>query len=96
MSWDEICACKCRLDASVCNDRQRWNNDKCRCECTELSDKGKGDNCFIWNPIMCECECDKSCDIGEYLDYVNCDVRKRLIDKLFEECSEDIDGNEMA
>ena len=23
--------CECRLDASVCNDKQCWNNDKCRC-----------------------------------------------------------------
>ena len=40
-------------------------------------------------------ECDKSCDIGEYLDYKNCNCRKKVIDKLVEECSEDIDGNEM-
>ena len=33
MSWHETCACKCRLDASVCNNRQRSNNDKCRYEC---------------------------------------------------------------
>ena len=25
--------CKCRSDASVCNNKQRWNEDKCRCEC---------------------------------------------------------------
>ena len=36
----EKCKCKCRLDASVCNNEQRWNNDKCRCECKELIDKG--------------------------------------------------------
>ena len=23
---------KCRLDASVFNNKQRWNNDECRCE----------------------------------------------------------------
>ena len=50
---------------------------------------------FIWNPSNCECECDRSCDIGEYLDYENCKCRKKIIDKLVEECSEDIDGNEM-
>ena len=31
----------------------------------------------------------------EYLDYANCKHSKRLIDKLVEECSEDINGNEM-
>ena len=32
ISWYEKCKCKCRLDASVCNNKQRWNSDKCRCE----------------------------------------------------------------
>ena len=45
---------------------------------------------FIWNPSNCECECDKSCDIGEYLDYSNCKCRKRMIDKLVEEGTENI------
>ena len=43
----------------------------------------------------CGCECDKLCDIGEYLDYKYCKCRKRLVDKLVKECSENIDGNEM-
>ena len=69
--------------------------DKCRCECKELIDKGICDDGFIWNPSNCECECDKSCDVGPYLDYENCKCRKRLIDKPVEECSENIDGNEL-
>ena len=28
MSWHKTCACKCRLDASVCNNKERCNNDK--------------------------------------------------------------------
>ena len=40
IKWHETCKCKCRLDASVCNNKRRWNNDKCRCECKELIDKG--------------------------------------------------------
>ena len=43
---------------------------------------------FIWNPSNCECECDKLCDLGEYLDYENCKCRKKLNDKLVEECTE--------
>ena len=54
-----------------------------------MCDKG-----FIWNPSNYDCECDKSCDIGEYLDYKNCKRRKRIIDKLLEECSENIYENE--
>ena len=53
------------------------------------------DERFIWNPSNCECECDKSCDVGEYLDYKNCKCRRKLVDKLDEECSKNIDENEM-
>ena len=68
----KTCKCKCGLDASVCNNKQRWNENKCRCECKGLIDKGMCDKGFIWNPSNSEYECDKSCDIGEYLDYKNC------------------------
>ena len=36
IEWHETCEYKCRLDASACNSKQRWNEDKCRCECKEL------------------------------------------------------------
>ena len=95
IKWHKTCKCNCRLDASICNNKQRWNDDKCRGECKELIDKGTCDKGFIWIPSNCACECDKSCDIGEYLDYKNCRCRKIIIDKVVEECSENIDGNEM-
>ena len=95
IKWHKTCKCRCRLDASICKNNQRWNDDKCKCECKELIDKGMCDKGFIWNLSNCECECDKSCDIGEYLDYKNCKCGKKIIDKLVEECSENIDGNEM-
>ena len=91
IKWHETCKCKCRLDASVCNNKQRWNDDKCRCECKELIDKGVCDKGYAWNPSNCECECDKSCDFGEYVDYENCKFRKRLIDKLIDKCDKNID-----
>ena len=40
IKWHETCKCKCRLDTSVCNNKQRWSNDKRRFECKELSDNG--------------------------------------------------------
>ena len=58
----ENCNSKCRLNGSICNNKQRWNNKKCRCECKELIDKGICNKGFTWNPRNCECECDKSCD----------------------------------
>ena len=95
IKWHRTCKCKCRLDASICNNKQRWNDDKCRWECKELIDKGMCDKGCIWNPSNCECECDKLCDIGEYLDYKNGRSRKKITDKLVQECSENIDGNEV-
>ena len=48
---------------------------------------------FICNPSDCQCKCDhKSCDAGEYLDYENCNCRKKLVDKLTEKYTENIDG----
>ena len=91
--WHKTSKCKCVLDASVCNNKQRWNEYKCRCEWKELIDKRICDKGFIWNPSNCECEYDKLCDVGKYLYYKNCKCRKRLIDKFVEECSENIDGN---
>ena len=32
IKWHEACKCKCRLDTRVCINKQRWNNDICRCE----------------------------------------------------------------
>ena len=31
IEWHETCKCKCRLDASVCNNKQCWIDDKWRC-----------------------------------------------------------------
>ena len=46
---------------------------------------------FIWNLSNCDCECDKACDVGEYLDYENCKCKKKLVDKLVDECDETVD-----
>ena len=52
----------------------------------DVCDKG-----YSGNPSNCQCECDKLCDFGECLDNENCKCRKRLVDKLVEECNENID-----
>ena len=56
-----------------------------------MIDKGVCDKGYAWNPSNCECQCDKTCNVGEYLDYENCKCRKRLVDKLADECDENID-----
>ena len=92
IEWHE----KYRLDAIVCNNKQRWNKNKCRCECKELIDKGICDKGFIWNPSICGCECDKTCDISEYLDYENYKCRKKLVDQIIDECTKTIEEVKLA
>ena len=87
--WHKTCKCECKLDGIVCNNKQCWNEDKCRRGCKKLIDNGVCDKGYIWNPS--NCECDKSCDIAEYLDYQNCKCRKRLIDKLVDECTKTVE-----
>ena len=40
IKWHESCKCICRIDKIICNNKQRWNKDICRCESKELIDKG--------------------------------------------------------
>ena len=90
IKWHETCKYTCRLGASACANKQRWNEDKCMCEYKELIDIDLCNKEFIWIPSNCECECDKSFDNGEYLDYENCKCRKNLVDKVIEEFTEKI------
>ena len=91
-----MCKYECKFGANVCNNKQSWNKDKCRCQCKELIHKGVCNKGFIWNPSNCECECDKACDIGEYLDSENCKCRKILVDKLVNECIETVEEVKLA
>ena len=92
----ETCKCERKFGTDVCNNKERWNKDKCRCVCKELIDKGVCDKGIIWNPSNCECECDKTCDVSEYLDYENRKCRKRLVDKLVDECGEAVEEVKLA
>ena len=47
IKWHGSCKCICRLDKIICNSKQRWDEDKCRCECKELIDQGVCDKGFI-------------------------------------------------
>ena len=84
--WHESCKCVCRLNSSVCNGKQIWNSDTCRCDCNE--DFAGIINCtkgHMWNPSTCECQCDTLCKPGQYLDHKNCVCKNRLVGKLVEE-----------
>ena len=52
IKWHETCKCICRLNEIICNNKQRWNKDKCRCECKELTDKGVCDKGFLIQIIV--------------------------------------------
>ena len=70
--------------------------NKCRCECKELIHEEVCHKGFIWNASKYVCECNTMCDIGEYLDYENCKCRKRLVDKIVDECTETIEEVKLA
>ena len=90
--WHEMCKCICRLTSAVCNDRQEWNENKCKCECKEdLVSKLVCDKGYMWNPSTCSCECDRYYETGQYLDYKNCVCRKKIIDDLIEQCTSIVD-----
>ena len=48
----ESCKYICRLDPIFCDNKQKWNKDKCRCKC--LVNKNCGNK--FWNPNNCKCE----------------------------------------
>ena len=86
--WHESCKCVCRLNSSVCNSKQIWNRDICRCDCNEdfagiiSCDKG-----YTWNPSTCEYQCDMWCKPGQYLDHKNCICKNKLVGRVIEECT---------
>ena len=86
--WHESCKCVCKLSSSICNNKQIWNIDTCRCDCNEdfagTISCAKG---YIWNPSTCECQCDKWCKQGQYLDHKNCVCKNKLIGRVIEECT---------
>ena len=86
--WHESCKCVCKLNSSVCNNKQIWNGDTCRCHCNEdfavIINCAKG---YTWNPSICECQCDKWCKTRQYLDHKNCVCKNKLIGRLIEECT---------
>ena len=86
--WHESWKCVCRLDSSVCNSKQIWNSDTCKCDCNEdfagIMNCDKG---YTWNPSTCTCECDMWCKPSQYLDHKNCICNNKLIGRVIAECT---------
>ena len=86
--WHESCKCVCRLNSSICNSKQIWNNDTCKYDCNEdFADIINCDKGYMWNPSTCACECDMWCKPGQYLDYKNCICKNKLIGRVIAECT---------
>ena len=86
--WHESCKCVCLLNSSVCNSKQIWNSDTCRCDCNE--DFTGIINCtkkHMWNPSTCEGQCDMWCKPGQYLDHKNCVCKNKLVGRIIGECT---------
>ena len=41
------CECKCGLNESVCNSKQKWDSDECQYECKELDDWGPDNDDYM-------------------------------------------------
>ena len=86
--WHESCKCICKLNSSVCNNKQIWNGDTCTSNCNEdftgIINCTKG---YTWNPSTCECQCDTWCKPGQYLDHKNSVWKNKLIGRVIEECT---------
>ena len=66
--WHERCKWVCKSNSSVCNNKQIWNGDTCRCNCNEDFAGVLGcDKGYTWNPSTCACECDMWCKPAQYL-----------------------------
>ena len=86
--WHESYKFVCRLNSSVCNNKQIWNSGTCRCDGNE--DFAGIINCtkgYMWNPSTCECQCDMWCKSGQYLDHKNCVCKNKLFGTVIAECT---------
>ena len=67
------CKYECKFDSKKCNSNQKWNNNKCQCECKNPKEHRVYKKNYIWNPARCSCKNGKS--IGSVIDdsLVKCD-----------------------
>ena len=87
ISFHQSCKCGCLLDKKVCNNLQKWNKDKFRCECLKIKDC---DIVYSWNVNNCRCEMKKLTALTEserFLETEECDVETDEI-KNVSECKE--------
>ena len=82
------CKCVCRLNSSVCNNKQIWNSDTCSYDCNEdFASIMACNKRYMRSPSTCACECDMWCKPGQYLDYKKCLSKNKLIANIISECT---------
>ena len=84
--WHESCKCVCKLNSSVCNNKQIWNDDTCDTN-EDFAGVLSCDKGYTWNPSFCECQCDKWRKPGQYLDHKSCVCKNKLVGRLIEKCT---------
>ena len=57
VSFHKSCKCGCLSDERICNNKQKWNKEKCRCKYLEIKDCDAG---FSWNIVNYRCEFKKA------------------------------------
>ena len=67
------CKCECNFDNKKCYSNQKWNNDKCLCECKNPKEHRLCEKTYIWNPATCNSKNGKY--VGSIIDHsvVTCD-----------------------
>ena len=68
ISFHKSCNFDCLLDEKVCNNLQKFNKNKCRCECLRIKDCDIG---YSWNVNNCRCETKK---LARLIVVEECDV----------------------
>ena len=68
ITFHKSCKCDCLLNEKVCNNMQKWNKNKCRCECLKIEECNDNSS---WNVVNCRCEFKK---VAKLKTTEECDV----------------------
>ena len=78
ISVHKTCKSGYLLDEKVCNNLQKWNKNKCRCECLKIKDCDIG---YFWTVNNCRCETKK---LARLIQTEECDVKSDEIKNVSE------------
>ena len=77
IQFHQSCKCECLLNEIVCNGKQKWDKNNCKCQCLKIENCDIG---FSWNFSSCECEeCKKA---AKLIVKEEC---KEMVDEVFKQ-----------